>query len=72
MSGLVDVLAVPMVLPSCEQHGQMELQSPGTPEQAYCGTWYRCTRCGSSKLFTSPALQRDLDHAALANVGSAS
>ena len=62
---------VPMVLPACAQHGQMELQKSGTKEQEYCGTWYRCTRCGNSTLLTSPALQRDLNRAARARVGGA-
>ena len=59
-----------MALPKCEQHGSMELQKPGTKEQEYCGTWYRCTRCGSSHLFTSPDLQRDLSRAAALTQGA--
>lgn len=51
-----------MELPRCEQHGPMELQRPGTREQEFCGTWYRCTRCGGSVLFTSPALELQLAH----------
>ena len=49
-----------MQLPKCEKHGQMKLQNPGTREQEYCGTWYRCTRCGDSVLLTSSELERDL------------
>lgn len=48
----------PMVLPACEQHGQMELQTPGTPEQAHCGIWYRCTRCTNTALFPSAAIAK--------------
>ena len=47
----------PMVLPQCEQHGQMEIQPAGTPEQAWCGVWYRCTRCTNAALFPSAALK---------------
>ena len=49
-----------MELPKCERHGRMELQKPGTREQEYCGTWYRCTRCGGSMLLASSGLKRDL------------
>lgn len=52
--------AVPMPLPKCQEHGTMELQKPGTREQAFCGTWYRCTRCTNSVLFTSPELEAQL------------
>lgn len=48
----------PMVLPACDQHGQMELQKPGTPEQAYCGIWYRCARCTNTVLLPSAAIGR--------------
>lgn len=49
-----------MELPQCPEHGQMELQKPGTREQEFCGTWYRCTRCTNSVLFTSPELENQL------------
>lgn len=38
----------------------MELQKPGTPEQAFVGTSYRCQRCHSSVLFPSAALEAQL------------
>lgn len=53
-------LNVLMQLPTCLEHGVMELQKPGTREQEFCGTWYRCTRCTNSVLFTSPALEAQL------------
>jgi len=52
----VDVPNALMALPFCEQHGEMELQKPGTKEQEFCGTRYQCKRCTSSVLFKSPAL----------------
>jgi hypothetical protein len=51
----------PMELPKCAEHGTMELQKPGTREQAFCGTWYRCTRCTNSVLLTSPQLAAQLE-----------
>lgn len=53
-----------MELPKCPEHGVMELQKPGTREQEFCGTWYRCARCTNSTLFTSPALRAQLGIAA--------
>ena len=32
-----------------------------TPEQAWCGAWFDCTRCASSVLLPSSALQTSLD-----------
>ena len=49
-------------LPECPVHGTMQLQQTGTPEQAFCGTWYRCDKCTHSVLLPSRQLQ-----AALAN-----
>lgn len=49
-----------MELPRCAEHGQMELHKPGTREQEFCGTWYRCTLCTNSTVFTSPALEAQL------------
>lgn len=36
-----------MKAPRCEVpgHGRMKLQKPGTPEQAFCGTWFKCEEC---------------------------
>ena len=48
---------VPMALPICEQHGQMEHQKPGTPEQEWCGVWYRCAKCTNTVLFPSKQLE---------------
>lgn len=53
-------MSTPMTLPACELHGQMALQPPGTPEQAFCGTWYRCTRCTNTTLLASPGLNAQL------------
>ena len=48
-------------LPVCPTHGeQMILQTPGTYERAYCGTWYRCPQCANSVLIPSRELLRDL------------
>lgn len=50
-----------MKLPECPNgHGQMEFAKAATPEQAFCGTWYRCPRCHSSTLFQSPELRAQL------------
>jgi hypothetical protein len=38
----------------------MERQQPGTPEQAWCGTWWRCTRCTNSTLLPSIDLTKHL------------
>lgn len=48
----------PMVLPACDQHGQMAHQPPGTPEQAWCGVWYRCQRCTNTVLLPSAAIAK--------------
>lgn len=55
-----------MRLPECEQHGQMEFAPSGSPEQAFCGTWYRCSRCASSVLFSSLGLTAQLAQQAAA------
>lgn len=48
-------------LPVCPIHGdQMDLHKPGTPEQEFCGTWYRCPQCGYSTLYPSVELLRQL------------
>lgn len=54
-------VALPMALPRCDQHGEMVLSKPGTREQEWCGTWYRCTRCTSSVLLSSRELTTSLD-----------
>lgn len=48
----------PMVLPHCDQHGQMEFQPHGTAEQAYCGIWYRCAHCTNTVLLPSAAIAK--------------
>jgi hypothetical protein len=50
----------PTVAPTCQQHGPMVQQEPGTPEQAFCGVWYRCTRCALTMLLQSEALTAQL------------
>ena len=48
-------------LPVCPIHGdQLDLQKPGTPEQEFCGTWYRCPQCGYTVLYPSQELLLDL------------
>lgn len=48
-------------LPVCPTHGeQMILQTPGTAEQEYCGTWYRCPQCANTVLYQSKELLRFL------------
>lgn len=48
-------------LPVCPTHGeQMILQKPGTYEQEFCGTWYRCPQCANGVLIPSKELLRDL------------
>jgi hypothetical protein len=47
-------------LPACTQHGPMVQQEPGTPEQAFCGVWYRCTRCALAMMLQSEALTAQL------------
>lgn len=46
--------------PNCAQHGDMRLQTPGTPEQAFCGTWYRCDQCSNTTLLPSAELDAQL------------
>lgn len=41
----------------CPQHGEQLIHRPGsTPEQVYCGTWYKCPQCEYTVLFTSVEL----------------
>ena len=61
MSGATNT---PMVLPACDLHGQMEHQTPGTPEQAYCGVWYRCSHCTNTVLLPSAAITKAAGSAA--------
>ena len=55
---------LPAVRPACsvEGHGTMEYRSGSTPEQVWCGTWYRCQapRCFNSTLYPSTALTAHL------------
>lgn len=47
-------------VPACAHHGQMEPRSAGTPEQAYAGSWYQCTRCTNSALLPTEAVNHQL------------
>lgn len=48
--------------PAFPDHGRMVLRPlPQTDEQAWCGTWWDCTRCASSTLDPSPVLRAYLD-----------
>lgn len=53
-----------MELPRCPNpdHGHMDLCGPEgqTPEQRWCGTWYRCSRCQNAALLVSPELKASL------------
>ncbi len=44
-----------MDIPACPKHGEMQVRKPGTPEQAWCGTWYECKdpRCMTAALIPS-------------------
>lgn len=46
-----------MTIPECAQHGQMHIQPAGTPEQAWCGVWYRCQHCTNTVLLPSADLE---------------
>lgn len=46
--------------PMCAQHGQMAVQPAGTPEQVFCGVWYRCARCTNTVLLESQQLRDHL------------
>ena len=50
-----------MKCPSQTGHGDLVERKPGTVEQAWCGQWFDCTRCASSVLLPSSALQTSLD-----------
>ena len=41
----------------------MERREPGTPEQKFCGTWFRCTdpRCQYTVLIPSEGLKAQLE-----------
>ncbi len=48
-----------MEVPRCPVHGEpMAYRPAGTPEQAFCGTWYDCQHpgCSCSVLLTSREL----------------
>lgn len=61
---------LPAERPRCPKgHGYMTLRPSYTPEQAFCGTWYRCTPagpvpCGDTVLLISPGLPAQLDEQA--------
>ena len=51
------------MIPTCPTHGTpMVLQTPGTPEQKWCGDRYNCgePRCHTSTLIPSPELEASL------------
>lgn len=50
---------VVMTIPECPSHGiklQLRPARRQTKEQAWCGTWYDCPRCGYAILLMSRAL----------------
>ena len=50
-----------MNTPICPTHGPMQQVPPGTPEQAWCGEWWRCDRCTHSVLQPSEVLKTKKD-----------
>lgn len=54
-------------VPACRKHGPMTLRTPGTKEQAFCGTWHVCEHtefgqtCGYTILLASAELLAQLD-----------
>lgn len=53
-------MAETLVAIRCPRHGaSMERSEARTPEQAFCGAWWRCSedRCGYTVLFDSPSLR---------------
>ncbi|SDF83177.1 hypothetical protein [Thalassobaculum litoreum] len=54
----METINLPMTLPACSQHGAMSIRKPATKEQAFCGTWYGCERCGAAVLFPSKELEQ--------------
>lgn len=58
-------MSLPVRMPDCPanpSHGQMHLRpiERQTPEQRWCGTWYDCHRCWSSRLIHSTELRQSL------------
>lgn len=53
---------LPVTRPECSTpgHGYMVLRQAHTPEQAFCGTWYRCERCMAGALLPSSELLAQL------------
>ncbi len=43
--------------PHCPQHGTMQKAHPATPEQKWCGEWWRCDRCTHTVLRPSDELR---------------
>src|SRR5574337_196169 len=48
--------------PICPTHGLMQKAPPGTPEQKWCGEWWRCERCTNSVLIPSETLKASHAH----------
>lgn len=49
-----------MEIPKCPQHGEQLIHRPSsTPEQAHCGTWYKCPQCDYTVLLPSVELVTD-------------
>jgi hypothetical protein len=46
-----------LLCPANALHGKLVPSPAGTPEQAWCGSWYRCAKCGSSMLLPSADLK---------------
>ena len=61
------MVAEQIEVPICGKHGPMTQRTPGTKEQAFCGTWYVCEHtefeqvCGDTILLPSPELLAQLD-----------
>lgn len=52
-----------MKCPAQPEHGALVERKSLTPEQAWCGKWFDCTRCMSSVLLMSDELKAS--HAAM-------
>lgn len=50
-----------MTLPDCPTHGPMQKVPAGTPEQAWCGEWWRCELCTHSVLRPSENIMSAYD-----------
>ena len=51
-----------METPECPRHGPMQIAPPGTPEQKWCGEWWRCEKCSHSVLRPSEELTASHAH----------